>query len=108
MIMPTVFTPMRCLARLLLLVLTVGAAVTLPTPYASAETQVDATTAAPAAPFVPPPASAGPKLEDLPPCYSAVVVTYSSSGVPASKTWRWHQEEGGTGALVEPGDNRCN
>jgi UDP-2,3-diacylglucosamine pyrophosphatase LpxH len=48
------------------------------------------------------------KLEDLPPCYSAVLVTYSSSGVPASKTWRWHQEEGGTGALVEPGDNRCN
>jgi UDP-2,3-diacylglucosamine pyrophosphatase LpxH len=48
------------------------------------------------------------KLEDLPPCYSAVLVTYSSSGVPASKTWRWHQEEGGPGALVEPGDNRCN
>jgi hypothetical protein len=48
------------------------------------------------------------KLEDLPPCYSAVLVTYSVSGVPASKTWRWHQEEGGTGALVEPGDNRCN
>jgi hypothetical protein len=48
------------------------------------------------------------KLEDLPPCYSAVLVTYSSSGVPASKTWRWHQEEGGTGALVEPGDKRCN
>jgi hypothetical protein len=48
------------------------------------------------------------KLEDLPACYSAVLVTYSSSGVPTSKTWRWHQEEGGTGALVEPGDNRCN
>jgi hypothetical protein len=47
------------------------------------------------------------KLEDLPPCYSAVLVTYSSSGVPVSKTWRWHQEESGTGALVEPGDNRC-
>jgi UDP-2,3-diacylglucosamine pyrophosphatase LpxH len=48
------------------------------------------------------------KLEDLPPCYSAVLVTYSSSGVPASKTWRWHQEEGSTGTMVEPGDNRCN
>ena len=48
------------------------------------------------------------KLEDLPPCYSAVLVTYASSGVPESKTWRWHQDEGGTGALVEPGDNRCN
>ena len=48
------------------------------------------------------------KLEDLPPCYSAVLVTYASSGVPASKTWLWHQEEGGTGALVEPGDIRCN
>src|SRR5581483_10885093 len=48
------------------------------------------------------------KLEDLPPCYSAVLVTYSPSGVPESKTWRWHQEEAGTGDLVEPGDNRCN
>ncbi|MDI2077405.1 metallophosphoesterase [Bradyrhizobium sp. Mp27] len=48
------------------------------------------------------------KLEDLPPCYSAVLVTYASSGVPASKTWRWHQQEGGTGTLVELGDNRCN
>lgn len=48
------------------------------------------------------------KLEDLPPCYSAVIVTYSPSGVPASKTWRWHQEEDGTGVLVEPGENRCN
>jgi len=47
------------------------------------------------------------KLEDLPPCYSAVLVTYSS-GVPESKTWRWHQEEGGTGDLVEPGDKSCN
>jgi hypothetical protein len=48
------------------------------------------------------------KLEDLPPCYSAVLVTYASSGVPESKTWRWHQQEGGNGTLVEPGDNRCN
>ena len=48
------------------------------------------------------------KLEDLPPCYSAVLITYASSGVPQSKTWRWHQDEGGTGALIEPGDNRCN
>ena len=48
------------------------------------------------------------KLEDLPPCYSAVLVTYSPSGIPESKTWRWHQEEGGPGVLVEPGDSRCN
>lgn len=47
------------------------------------------------------------KLEDLPPCYSAVLVTYSDAGVE-SKTWRWHQEEGGAGDLVEPGDDRCN
>ncbi len=47
------------------------------------------------------------KLEDLPPCYDAVLVTYSLSGVPVSKTWRWHQEEGGPGTLVETGDNRC-
>jgi hypothetical protein len=48
------------------------------------------------------------KLEDLPPCYSAVLVTYSSSGIPASKKWRWHQQEGGPGTLVEPGDDRCD
>jgi UDP-2,3-diacylglucosamine pyrophosphatase LpxH len=47
------------------------------------------------------------KLGDLPPCYSAVLVTYSS-GAPEAKTWRWHQPEGGAGALVEPGDNRCS
>jgi hypothetical protein len=47
------------------------------------------------------------RLEQLPPCYSAVLVTYSS-GVPASKTWRWRQEEGGSGVLVEPGDKRCD
>jgi UDP-2,3-diacylglucosamine pyrophosphatase LpxH len=47
------------------------------------------------------------KLEDLPPCYSAVLVTYRS-GVPESKTWRWHMRENGTGNLVEPGDERCN
>jgi hypothetical protein len=48
------------------------------------------------------------RLEQLPPCYSAVVVTYSDSGVPVSKTWRWRQVEGGSGVLVEPGDNRCD
>jgi hypothetical protein len=48
------------------------------------------------------------RLEDLPPCYSAVLVTYSQGGVAESKTWRWHQEEGGGGDLVEPGDDRCN
>jgi hypothetical protein len=48
------------------------------------------------------------KLEDLPPCYSAVLVTYPPSGVPESKTWRWYQDEGDTGDLIEPGDQRCN
>ncbi len=48
------------------------------------------------------------KLEDLPPCYSAVLATCSPSGVAQSKTWRWHQEEGGTGDLVDPGDDQCN
>ncbi|MCS3932078.1 UDP-2,3-diacylglucosamine pyrophosphatase LpxH [Bradyrhizobium elkanii] len=47
------------------------------------------------------------KLEDLPPCYSAVFVVYQS-GIPASKTWRWHMPENGIGSLVEPGDERCN
>jgi len=47
------------------------------------------------------------KLEDLPPCYSAVLVTYRSA-VPDSKTWRWHMPENGKGSLVEPGDERCN
>jgi hypothetical protein len=46
------------------------------------------------------------KLEDLPPCYSAVLVHYQS-GIPESKTWRWHMPENGTGNLVEPGDERC-
>jgi UDP-2,3-diacylglucosamine pyrophosphatase LpxH len=48
------------------------------------------------------------KLEDLPPCYSAVLVTYLPTGVAESKTWRWHQEEGGPGDMVEPGDDRCD
>lgn len=47
------------------------------------------------------------KLEDLPPCYSTVLVTYQS-GHPDSKTWRWHMPENGEGSLVEPGDERCN
>jgi UDP-2,3-diacylglucosamine pyrophosphatase LpxH len=47
------------------------------------------------------------RLEDLPPCYSAVLVTYRS-GVPESKTWRWHMPENGSGSLAEPGDKRCN
>jgi hypothetical protein len=47
------------------------------------------------------------KLEDLPPCYSLVLVTYRS-GVPESKTWRWHMPEDGRGSMVEPGDARCS
>jgi UDP-2,3-diacylglucosamine pyrophosphatase LpxH len=46
------------------------------------------------------------KLEELAPCYSAVIVKYVS-GLPTSKTWRWHMEETGSGSLVEPGDARC-
>jgi UDP-2,3-diacylglucosamine pyrophosphatase LpxH len=47
------------------------------------------------------------KLEELPPCYTAVLVT-TGSGAPQSKTWRWHMPEDGTGTLVEPGDPRCD
>jgi hypothetical protein len=46
------------------------------------------------------------KLEDLPPCYSALLVTYES-GAPKSKTWRWHMPEDGTGTLVEPDSPLC-
>jgi len=48
------------------------------------------------------------KLEKLPACYSEVLVTYLPSGIADSKTWRWHQEEGGAGDLVEPGDDLCD
>ena len=47
------------------------------------------------------------KLEDLPPCYSTVLVTYRS-GIPESMTWRWHMPENGNGSLIEPGDERCD
>ena len=46
------------------------------------------------------------KLEELPPCYSAVLVIYRE-GIPESKTWRWHMPEDGAGSLVEPDDERC-
>ena len=46
------------------------------------------------------------KLEELPACYSAVIVKYEA-GVPNSKTWRWHMEESGSGSLVEHDDERC-
>lgn len=47
------------------------------------------------------------KLEDLLPCYSAVLINYTDAGVE-SKTWRWHQKEGEAGELVEPGDDSCS
>jgi UDP-2,3-diacylglucosamine pyrophosphatase LpxH len=46
-------------------------------------------------------------LEDLPPCYTVVLVPYDGS-VPKPVTKRWHMEEDGTGTLVNPGDPRCN
>ncbi len=45
-------------------------------------------------------------LDALPPCYTAVIVRYEN-GVPNPATKRWHMEENGTGALVDPSDSSC-
>jgi UDP-2,3-diacylglucosamine pyrophosphatase LpxH len=46
-------------------------------------------------------------LDDLPACYTAVLVSYDGS-LPKPVTKRWHMEENGTGTMVTPGDRRCD
>ena len=47
------------------------------------------------------------KLEDLPPCYTAVLVRYQN-GAPVAKVQNWHQAEtDAAGSFVDPSDCRC-
>ena len=45
-------------------------------------------------------------LEDLPPCYTAVLVRHDE-GKPQGQTLQWHQPEGSTGRFVFPGAQEC-
>ena len=44
--------------------------------------------------------------EDLPPCYTAVVIGFSED-LPEAETIRWQMPEGGTGRFVDVGDVAC-
>lgn len=45
--------------------------------------------------------------DDLPPCYSAVLVTYTN-GIPVVKVQNWFMAESDTaGMFLDPGDCRC-
>jgi hypothetical protein len=44
--------------------------------------------------------------EDLPPCYTAVLVTYKST-IPEIATMRWYMAENGTGMFLNTNDARC-
>ena len=47
-------------------------------------------------------------LEDLPPCYNAVIVPAVAEGaIPVPKTQAWHMQENGVGDFVPPDDPRC-
>jgi len=56
-----------------------------------------------------PPAEALRQLtpEDLPPCYTAVVVAFGDA-LPEAQTVRWHMEEGKPGGFVNVGNAACN
>jgi len=46
--------------------------------------------------------------DDLPACYSAILVTYDQDGIPEPELRSWYmQETGATGELLEPCDPRC-
>ncbi len=44
--------------------------------------------------------------DDLPSCYTVVLVPYEN-GLPEPKLYRWHMPEDGTGQLMGPGTARC-
>jgi UDP-2,3-diacylglucosamine pyrophosphatase LpxH len=47
-------------------------------------------------------------LEELPPCYTAVVVSAPASGqLPVPKTVAWHMPEDGAGSFTTPDDPKC-
>jgi hypothetical protein len=47
--------------------------------------------------------------EELPPCYTAVIVPAGAAGdIPVPKTRAWHMPEDGTGSFTDPGDPRCH
>lgn len=47
-------------------------------------------------------------LEDLPACYSAIMVAYDPDGIPEPELKSWHMPETGmTGELLDPCDPRC-
>jgi UDP-2,3-diacylglucosamine pyrophosphatase LpxH len=48
-------------------------------------------------------------LDELPPCYTAVIVTPTASGqIPVPKIQAWYMPEDGSGALTAPDDPRCH
>ncbi|TQF30569.1 hypothetical protein UNPA324_13820 [Bradyrhizobium sp. UNPA324] len=48
-------------------------------------------------------------LEELPPCYTAVVVSAPAPGqLPVPKTVAWHMPEDGAGSFTTPDDPRCH
>jgi hypothetical protein len=48
------------------------------------------------------------KLDELPPCYNAVIVPATTSGqIPVPETRAWHMPENGVGILTSPDDARC-
>ena len=46
-------------------------------------------------------------LEELPPCYSAVLVQYKD-GAPDPQVVMWRMPEDGDGKMVSPGTSGCN
>jgi UDP-2,3-diacylglucosamine pyrophosphatase LpxH len=48
------------------------------------------------------------KLEELPPCYTAVIVPAAATGqIPVPKTMAWHMPEDSAGIFIAPDDLRC-
>jgi UDP-2,3-diacylglucosamine pyrophosphatase LpxH len=48
------------------------------------------------------------KLNELPPCYTAVTVAAATSGIPVPKSRSWYMPEEGSGVLTSPDDPRCH
>jgi UDP-2,3-diacylglucosamine pyrophosphatase LpxH len=49
------------------------------------------------------------RLEELPPCYTAVVVPVPAAGqLPAPRTQAWYMPEDGAGSFTTPDDPRCH
>lgn len=46
-------------------------------------------------------------VDDLPPCYTAVIVEYKNN-FPEAETLRWHMPENKAGKFISTADSRCN